>query len=82
VTTKVKISVEIHHELAQELERYRAYYRQAYNADVTDADLLREMARRFMEADGGFQEFKKGAPRRSRPARTPAAPARQEVSAS
>jgi hypothetical protein len=29
------------------MERYKAFYKQAYGADVSEADLVREMARRF-----------------------------------
>ncbi len=66
VTTRKKIQVEVHHELEHDLEQYRAYYRQAYGADVSDADLLREMARRFMADDRPFQEFRRGGRPRSR----------------
>lgn len=66
VTTTTPITIKASHELAQDLERYRAFYRQAYGVDVTDADLVREMARRFMEADRDFQTFKSGVKPRSR----------------
>ena len=71
VTTRKKIQVEANHEL----EQYRTYYRQAYGADVSDADLLREMARRFMADERPFQEFRRGgrAPR-SRPSRSVVTP--------
>ena len=69
VTTRTKLTVEVHHELAQNLEHYRAFYKQAYAADVSDADLLREMARRFMEADREFQDYRNGGRSRSRSAR-------------
>ena len=58
VTTTRKVTVELNHELATEVERYRQFYKQAYGADVAEADLLREMGRRFMEADREFQAFK------------------------
>lgn len=74
VTTRSKLTVEINHELAQDLERYRAFYKQAYGADVSDADLLREMARRFMDGDREFQAAKHGIKTRSRTPRQPAAP--------
>ena len=66
ITATRKISVEANHELSQDLERYRAFYKQAYGADVSEADLVREMARRFMQADREFQGFKTGARPRSR----------------
>ena len=69
VTTRKKIQVEINHELEHDLEQYRAYYRQAYGADVSDADLLREMARRFMADDRPFQEFRRGGRPRVRASR-------------
>jgi hypothetical protein len=72
VTTRKKIQVDINHELDHDLEQYRAYYRQAYGAEVSDADLLREMARRFMADDRPFQEFRRGGrPPRARPSRRP-----------
>ncbi len=72
INTVKRIVVEASFDLAQDLERYRAFYRQAYGADVTEADLLREMARRFMEADREFQGFKTGIRPRSRSSRRPA----------
>jgi hypothetical protein len=41
-----------------DLQLYRQFYKQAYNAEVADADLVREMARRFMDSDREFQAFK------------------------
>ena len=70
VTTRKKIQIEINQELEHDLEQYRSYYRQAYGADVPDADLLREMARRFMADDRPFQEFRRGSRSRSRPSRS------------
>src|SRR5690242_15565215 len=66
ITTTRKLSVEVNHEMSQDLERYRTFYKQAYGADVSEADLVREMARRFMQADRDFQGFKSGARPRSR----------------
>ena len=78
-TTRVKLSLEVGHELHLDIERYRAFYKQAYNADVSEADLVREMARRFMEADREFQDFKGAGRLRSRPSRKAAANSLQEV---
>ena len=72
-TTRVKLTVEINHELAQDLERYKAFYKQAYGAEVSESDLLREMARRFMDGDREFQVAKYGLKARSRTPRQPAA---------
>jgi hypothetical protein len=72
VTTRSKLTIEINYELAQDLERYKVFYKQAYGAEVSEADLLREMARRFMEADREFQGFKTGIRPRSRSSRRPA----------
>jgi hypothetical protein len=66
VTTTKKLTIEFNHDLAQELERYRAFYKQAYGADVPESDLVREMARRFMEADREFQSVKNSLKSRSR----------------
>ena len=78
-TTTRKLAIEIGHELSQDIERYRAFYKQAYNADVSEADLVREMARRFMEADREFQDLKGAGRSRSRPSRKPTANSLQEV---
>ena len=78
VTTRSKLTVEINHELAQDLERYKAFYRQAYGADVSEADLLREMARRFMDGDREFQAAKHGIKTRSRATRKPMSPVTPE----
>jgi hypothetical protein len=64
-TTK-KLTLEVSHDLEQDLERYRTFYKQAYGADVSEADLLREMARRFMDGDREFQVAKYGLSTRSR----------------
>ena len=81
-TTRVKVVCEIPSELAQDLERYKAFYKQAYGADVSEADLLREMARRFMDGDREFQVAKYGLKGRSRTPRQsasqPAAPTPKE----
>jgi hypothetical protein len=66
VTTTRKLTVEINHDLTQDLERYKAFYKQAYGAEVPEADLIREMARRFMESDREFQAIKNGFKSKSR----------------
>ena len=58
VTTTSQVSVRVDHRLGQDLRLYRQHYKQAYGAEVTEADLIREMARRFMESDHQFQTFK------------------------
>ena len=58
VTTTRDVSVRVDHRLGQDLRLYRQHYKQAYGAEVTDADLVRELARRFMELDHQFQSFK------------------------
>ena len=74
VTTTRKLTIEISHDLEQDLERYKTFYKQAYGADVSEADLLREMARRFMDSDREFQIAKYGLKARSRTSRQAAAP--------
>ena len=78
-TTTRKLAIEIGHEQSQDIERYRAFYKQAYSADVSEADLVREMARRFMEADREFHDFKGAVRPRSRSSRKPATNSLQEV---
>jgi hypothetical protein len=68
-TTPVRLVLEISQELARDVDRYKTFYKQAYGADVPEADLVREMARRFMESDREFQEAKTGFKTKSRSSR-------------
>jgi hypothetical protein len=81
--TSREIVIQAGHDLVRDLDRYRAFYRQAYGADVSESDLLREMARRFMEADREFQAVKHGLkPKRQGSRRAaPPIPAPAEASA-
>jgi len=81
VTTRTRVNVEIPHELASDLDRYKAFYKESYGADVSEADLIREMTRRFMESDREFQNFKAGARSRSRNSRRVAATPTAEATA-
>jgi hypothetical protein len=83
VTTRTKLVLEISHDLAADIARYRAFYKQAYKADVSEADLVREMARGFMDSDREFQAVKHGFKPRSNGSRrsAPSAPAPTEASA-
>jgi hypothetical protein len=78
-TTPVKLVLEISQDLARDLDRYKAFYKQAYGVDVPEADLIREMTRRFMEADREFQAIKSGFKSRSRGARRTAVAQPPEV---
>ena len=71
-TAPVKLVLEISRDLARDLDRYKSFYKQAYGAEVPEAELVREMARRFMEADREFQAVKVGIAARSRSRRRPA----------
>ena len=72
ITEVTRFTVEADHELTQNLRRYQAFYKEAYGAQVAEADLLREMARRFMASDPDFQGAGQKRRRRSRkPAVTP-----------
>jgi len=55
IAETTRFTVEADHELTQTLRRYQAFYKDAYGATVTEAELLREMARRFMANDAEFQ---------------------------
>jgi hypothetical protein len=55
IAETTSFTVEADHELTQTLRRYQAFYKDAYGATVSEAELLREMARRFMVADTNFQ---------------------------
>jgi hypothetical protein len=83
VTTRTKLVMEINHDLAADIARYREFYKQAYSADVSESDLVREMARHFMDADRGFQAVKHGFKARSNGSRRskPSAPTPMEASA-
>jgi hypothetical protein len=71
-TAPVKLVLEISQDLARDVDRYKSFYKQAYGVEVPEADLVREMARRFMEADREFQAVKVGIAARSRSRRRPA----------
>jgi hypothetical protein len=58
ITTTANCTLKIDYRLGQDLQLYRQFYKQTYNAEVTEGDMLREMARRFMESDREFQYFK------------------------
>jgi len=77
ITEVTRFTIEADHELTEMLRRYQAFYKEAYGAHVSEADLIREMARRFMANDADFQ----GAGRkRRRRSRKPAVPPSQEPS--
>ena len=71
IAETTRFTVEADHELTQTLRRYQAFYKDAYGATVSEGELLREMARRFMANDGDFQGF--GQTRRRARRRQPAA---------
>jgi hypothetical protein len=71
IAETTRFTVEADHELTQTLRRYQAFYKDAYGASVTESELLREMARRFMASDGEFQAFGQ---KRRRTKRRPPAP--------
>lgn len=82
VTTVKKVVVEAPYEMGLELHRYRAFYKSVYGAEVSEADLIREMARRFMEADREFAAFKSGLKTKTRSAPKPTANSASEGSSS
>ena len=57
IAETTRFTVEADHELTQTLRRYQAFYKEAYGATVSEGELLREMARRFMANDSDFQGF-------------------------
>ena len=59
IAETTRFTVEADHELTQTLRRYQSFYKEAYGATVSEGELLREMARRFMAGDGDFQGFGK-----------------------
>jgi len=75
ITEVTRFTVEADHELTQTLRRYQAFYKEAYGAQVTEAELLREMARRFMANDADFQGA--GQKRRRAKHKLPASPCQE-----
>ncbi len=57
-TATTQCNIKVDYRMGLDLQLYRQFYKQAYNAEVADADLIREMARRFMDSDREFQTFK------------------------
>ena len=57
-TATTQCNIKFDYRMGLDLQLYRQFYKQAYNAEVADADLVREMARRFMDSDREFQTFK------------------------
>ena len=76
ITETTRFTVEDDYELTLQLRRYQEFYKQAYGATVTEGDLLREMARRFMASDVDFQGFGQ---KRRRTRRKPPAPSNAEA---
>lgn len=70
IAETTRFTVEADHQLTTTLRRYQAFYKQAYGATVTEAELLREMARCFMANDQDFQGAgqKRRRARRTQPA--------------
>ena len=74
ITKTTRIVVEADHTLTTDLQAYAAFNAQTHQAKVSEADLLREMARHYMAGDAGFQAFKSKAGRKRRSAnKTPEA---------
>ena len=57
-TATTQCNIKVDYRMGLDLQIYRRFYKLAYNAEVADADLVREMARRFMDSDREFQTFK------------------------
>jgi hypothetical protein len=66
ITTTKKHTIEFPYALQQDLEAYRAFYKQAYGADVGEAELIREIVRVFLAQDEGFRAARVGAAPRTR----------------
>jgi hypothetical protein len=66
ITTTKKHALEFPHALQQDLEAYRAFYKQTYGADVNEPDLIREIVRAFLAHDEAFRGFRTGVVPRSR----------------
>ena len=58
ITKTTRIVVEADHPLATDLQVYAEFYARNHDAKVTEADLIREMARHYMANDSAFQVFR------------------------
>ena len=65
ITKTSRIVVEADHQLATDLQAYAEFYARNHDAKVSEADLIREMARHYMANDSSFQVFR-SKPRRKR----------------
>lgn len=65
ITKTTRIVIEADHQLASDLQAYAEFYARAHDAKVTEAELIREMARQYMANDTSFQAFR-SKPRRKR----------------
>lgn len=55
---KSKLTLELDHDLAEQLRAYGAYYKDAHGGEVTPNELLMEVARQFSAGDAEFQRFR------------------------
>jgi hypothetical protein len=51
---KTKLSLELDHELAEQLKAYAGYYKQTHGAEVPIGELATEIVRQFIAADDTF----------------------------
>ena len=76
VTTPHALELKLPPPLARDLDLYRRLYKEAYGADVSEADLVREIVRAFLDRDEGLRAHKHVAGGgRHRPSRTRGQPA-------
>jgi len=64
------VETRLPHGLADDLGLYRLFYKDAYHAEVSEGDLVREMLQAFIEGDEAFRQFKRQAKSRVRPKRS------------
>jgi len=77
IAETTRFTIDADHELTQTLRRYQAFYKEVYGATVSEAELLREMARRFMATDVDFQGF--GQKRRRAKRKQPPVPVQESA---
>jgi hypothetical protein len=58
---KTKLTLELDHDLAEQLKAYAAYYKATFGGDVTLTELIAELARQFMAGDAEFAQVTKPA---------------------
>jgi hypothetical protein len=55
-----RLSIGVHSSTVDLLEQYRSFYKTATGDDISLAQLIEEMTKKFMAADADFKRFRTG----------------------